>query len=243
MNKQPKILFWDIETSPIETYAWRLGQTYSTIDNLKKDWYMICACWKFAGQKTIHSATMTKPGDDLELIKKLREVLASADLIVHHYGDAFDLKKFNARLILHKLPPLPDIPTVDTKKAVAKVADMTSNKLEYLVKTTTGIGKIKTDYDLWIRTHTGSKKALREMVIYNKRDVEAVEEWYNWLKPYIKNHPHIWAKYEDRHHTCKNCGSTKLKKNGTRPTKAGILKQEMQCQECGSYHRIPIEKI
>lgn len=242
-NKEPRILFWDIETSPIETYAWRLGQTYSTINNLKKDWYIICACWKYAGQKTVYSDTMTKPGDDYKLVKHLRDVLAGADLIVHHYGDAFDLKMFNARLILHKLPPLPDIPTVDTKKATSKVASMTSNKLEYLAKTTTGQGKIKTEFQLWIDVDKGNKRALAEMVRYNKRDVTALEDWYNWLKPYIKNHPHIWAKHKDRFHTCRNCGSTDIKKNGTRPTKAGVLKQEIQCKKCFSYDRIPIKKI
>lgn len=243
MGKKPKILFWDIETSPIVTTAWGLGQTYSTIDNLLEDWYIICACWKYAGSKKVHAARMTKPGDDYALVKEVRDVLAGADLVVHHYGDAFDLKKFNARLIIHGLPPLPHITTVDTKKAVAKVAAMTSNKLEYLAKKVTGDGKIKTDYSLWLKCRKGDRSALNEMIAYNKKDVIKLEEWYNYLRPYIKNHPHIWAKYEDRFSTCSNCGSTNLKRNGIRVTAAGIKKQEVQCKDCGHYHRVPVEKI
>lgn len=243
-NKKPKVLFWDIEVSPIVTTSWRLGRNINlTIDNLLEDWYIICACWKWAGTSTVYSAAMTEPGDDKAMVAKVRDVLASADLIVHHYGDAFDLKKFNARLIYHRLPPLPDIPTVDTKKAASRVAEFTSNKLEYLATMATGSGKIKTDYSLWLKCRLGEKAALREMIRYNKMDVVKLEEWYDYLKPYIKNHPHIWAKYKDRFHTCRNCGSNKIKKNGTRPTKAGILKQEVQCQECGAYERIPIKKV
>jgi len=243
MGKKPKILFWDIETSPVVATTWGLGQTYLTINNLLEDWYIICACWKYAGKAKVYSAAMTKPGDDYALVKQVREVLADADLVVHHYGDAFDLKKFNARLILHKLPPLPQITTVDTKKAVSKIAAMTSNKLEYLSKKVTGEGKIKTDYDLWLKCRVGNKKALQEMITYNKMDVIKLEEWYNHLLPYIKNHPHIYAKYEDRFDSCSNCGSTDLKKNGIRVTAAGIKKQEVQCKKCGHYHRLPLIKV
>ena len=243
-KKEPAILFWDIEVSPMVATTWRVGRNINlTIDNILEDWYMICACWKWAGKSKVHAVTMTAPGDDYEMIKQLREVLASADLLVHHYGDSFDIKKFNARLIYHRLPPLPDIPTVDTVKATAKVASFSSNKLDYLTKVFTGEGKIKTDYDLWLKCRVGNKAAVKEMVRYNKQDVVKLEEWYDIIKPYIKNHPHIWAKYKDRFHTCKNCGSDKIKKNGTRPTKAGILKQEVQCQNCGAYERIPIRKI
>lgn len=129
---------------------------------------------------------------------------------------------------------------VDTKKEAKKVAAFTSNKLDYLGKHLLGKGKIHVDFDLWLKVMAGNKKALKEMVEYNKVDVLRLEEVYDRLKPYMKAHPHIGAlNGEERNLSCPKCGSTKIKKNGIRITAAGIKKQECQCKDCGAYHQIP----
>lgn len=237
-----KILIWDIETAPMENYTWDLYPLSISHDNIIKDWSIICGCWKFVGDKTIKSVAVDikSPRDDKEVVKKLRDVVASADVIVHHYGDRFDLKKLNARIIYYGLDPLPNIPTVDTKKQASKVAAFTSNRLDYLSKLFFGVGKTHIEFQRWIDIINGNKAALKEMVDYNKVDVQRLEDVYLYLLPYMKGHPHMGAMNgEHRHYSCTNCGSTKIKLNGVRYTAAGLKKQEIQCKECHHYSKVP----
>lgn len=238
-----KIICWDIETAPIIANTWDLYPKYLSPDNILQDWYIISAAWKEVGKERVHSIAITELGDDLAVVTKVREVLASADVIVHHNGDRFDLKKLNTRLIVHGLPPLPKVPTVDTLKEVKKVAAFSSNKLDYLSKTLIGHGKLHAPYELWLEVMKGSKKALREMIEYNKVDVIRLEEVYLRIRPYMKSHPHMGVlQGEDRNLSCTHCGSEKVKRNGIRITAAGLKKQECQCQACGAYMRVPIPK-
>jgi DNA polymerase III epsilon subunit-like protein len=162
--------------------------------------------------------------------------LSDASLVIHHNGDKFDVKKLNARLIFHGLEPLAKITTIDTLKEARKIASFTSNRLDYLSKFFGGSGKIHNTPSLWIDVMEGSKKALRDMVAYNKVDVEVLEKVYNKLRPYMKNHPHVGAmKGQDKECTCRNCGSNNVKKNGIRFTAAGVKKQEIKCKDCHAY--------
>lgn len=241
-NKPVRILFWDLETSPIVANTWNLWPQSISHESIVSDWSIICGCWNFLGEETIHSVAIDKPGNDKAVVKRLRDVVASADVIVHHYGDAFDLKKLNARIIYYGFEPLPVIPTVDTKKMAKKVAAFSSNKLDYLSKYLLGKGKIHVDYELWLKVMAGSKAALREMVAYNKVDVKRLKEIYLRLLPYMKNHPHIGAiAGKDRDCSCPNCGSSNVKKNGTKYTAAGVKKQEIQCSDCHKYSNVKLK--
>lgn len=240
-SKEVNIIVFDIETSPITAYTWDLFPNFLSIDSIVDDWFIICAAWKRVGEAKVHAVAIDKVYDDYKVCKTLRNALADADAIIGHNSDQFDVKKLNARLIFHKLEPLPLIPQIDTKKEAKKVARFTSNKLDYLGKYLIGEGKVKVDYDLWKDVLKGSKVALKKMVAYNKVDVVRDEEVYLRLRPYMKNHPHVGVMIgEHRHLSCPNCGSTNVKRNGTKLSRAGIRHQECQCQDCGSYHKVPL---
>lgn len=238
-----KIIVFDIETSPVIANTWDLYPKYLSHDNILQDWFIICAAWKEVGKDRVHTVAINKLGDDYEVVKTLRDALSSADIIVGHYIDKFDIKKLNTRLIYHKLPPLPRIPTVDTKKEASKIGAFTSNKLDYLSKFLLGVGKIHVEYGLWLDVMKGSKKALKKMVDYNKVDVIRNEDVYLRLRPFMKNHPHKGV-LDGQHKlcSCKACGSTNIKRNGIRITASGIKRQEFQCKGCGAYTSVPLIK-
>ncbi len=239
-----KIILWDIETTPIVTYTWDLWPNSISHDSIVQDWSIICGAWKELGVDKVHTAVIKKVGDDKEVVKTLRDAIADADIIIHHNGDKFDLKKLNARIIYHGLDPLPNINTLDTVKEARKVAKFTANRLDYLGKHLVGHGKVHVDYQLWLDVMAGSKKALKEMVDYNVVDVERLEEVYIALRPYMKNHPHAGAiQGWEKNSACKNCGSTHVKKNGIRYTRAGVAKQELQCKECHAYSTVTLKSI
>ncbi len=240
MIKKPKIVFLDFETAPIVATTWTLYPKALSHSNILKDWYIICGAYKEVG-KPVKAIAITKPGSDKQLCKEFRAAIADADILVGHNLDKFDIKKFNARLIQHKLPPLPLIPTVDTLKEVRKIASFTSHRLDYLGKLLVGSGKIHTEYNLWLDVMAGDKIALNKMVKYCKGDVVLLEQVYNALLPYMKTHPHVGA-IGGAHiaESCNKCGSTHLKRNGIRVTASGLQKQELQCMNCGGYQRVAL---
>lgn len=242
-NTYEKIILWDIETSWVKAYTWNLWpQNGIPHNNIIEDWSILCGAWKELGSDKVHAVAVSKVGDDKEVVQKLRDVLSDASIIIGHNGDKFDIKKLNARLIYHGLEPLAKIQSVDTLKEVKKIASFTSNRLDYLSKFFGGEGKLHNSPSLWVDVMNGNKKALKEMVIYNKVDVDVLEKVYLKLRPYMKAHPHVGVlKGEDRNCSCNKCGSKNIKKNGLRFTAAGIKKQEIKCKKCHGYSLVKYE--
>jgi len=241
MNKAPKILFFDIETSPVLYLKFQKDKNpFFSHDGILEDAYMISAVWKMAGDAKIHSVSSPKIWDDYAAVKTLRDALAKADIVVGHNIKKFDLKFFNSRLIYHRLQPLPQLDLVDTLLEVKKIASFTSHKLDYLSKLLNNKGKIHVDFSLWKAVVSGDKEALNKMVKYNVVDVRRTEELYNVLKPYMKSHPHVGViKGLKRECSCPKCGSDNIKFDGVRVSAAGIKTQQIQCHDCHGFSRIP----
>jgi hypothetical protein len=230
-----KILFWDIETWPMEVVAWGLWEQNISIDMIRKESGVICGAWKWAGAEKVEAVAVDprKPGDDFPVIKKLHAVLSSADVLVAHNGDQFDVKRFNARAIYHGLRPIPPIPTVDTLKVAKGMFSFNSNKLDYLGQFLKVGKKLSTGgIQLWLKVMAGDRKALKQMIAYNKTDVVVLEAVYEKLRPYMKNHPNhaVYSGID----CCPNCGSKSLRRQGFKRTRASV-KQQLQCQTCGSW--------
>ena len=235
--KKQKILFWDIETSLMKTYVFDLYPERIPMEDIIQDWWIICASWmtledtKVKAVSTLSDRERYKKDftDDYYVVKKLREVLEDVDLLIAHNGDKFDLKKFNARLMYHNLDPLPPIKTLDTLKEHKKIAKTTSNKLDYLGEFYKTGRKIETNKKLWRDISEGNRKAVKEMVTYNKQDVLLLRDVYLRERKYYKNHPIL------NNNVCR-CGSSNLHKRGIAVTKVGKY-QRYQCQDCGAWLR------
>jgi len=237
MSKKPKIIFWDIETSLMTVTSFSLRPDFIPHDGIISDWSILCGAWKELGESKTQVVAVEKAGNDKGVCRKLRKVLADADLIVHHNGDKFDLRKLNARLIYHRLEPLPAIPTVDTLKVARKEFAFTSNRLDYLGKHLLGEGKIHTSPDLWMRVLKNDKSAIKEMATYNAGDVELLEKIYLTLRPYMKKHPQLGLLDGGTKTDCPKCNSINVKKYRIRLNAGGTRVQQYQCQDCGGYHQ------
>jgi len=238
-----KILFWDIETQKLITQTFSLYPDSINHEDIIRDWYIICGAWVFNDNKQVkavsvmdNKARFTKdPCDDKYVVTKLHEVISQADIIVHHNGDKFDWKKFNARVIYHGLTPLPEIQMIDTLKLARRHFAFTSNRLDYLGRHL-GLGqKIETAKGLWEGARLGDKKAINQMVKYNKQDVLLLREVYKKLKPYVR----LPFTAIDK---CPKCESDHLTKQGIKKTKTNSY-QKWQCQDCGSWSqsRLPMK--
>lgn len=242
MSKEAKILLYDIETLPMTTATFSLYPDSIQHDNILTDWSIISGAWKWLNKKTIYSSSILDDpkafkkdvNNDLVVVKRLREIFQDVDILIGHNSKRFDTKKFNARLIYHGLEPLPSgIIQLDTLTEVRKVAAFSSNRLDYLGKHLLGDGKMETSRGLWLRVLKGDKKAVEEMLVYNKHDVKVLEDIYLRLRPYIKNHPTVSP--EDKQYTCPKCGSDDLTQAKIRYTAAGVKKAQKQCNQCHGY--------
>jgi transposase-like protein len=235
-------LFYDIETSPNVVYAWRTGYNMTVPpENIIKERAIICVSWKWEGEKSVHTLTWNKSQDDKQLLKKFIKILDSADEIIGHNSDRFDIRWLRGRALYHGIPMIPKYTQTDTMKMAKGGLNLNSYKLDYIARYL-GVGaKTKhSGWDMWVNIMNKDAKALKEMVTYCENDVIILEKVYNKLKTYAKpntHHAHLRgaAKY-----SCPDCGSHKVHLNKTRTTASGIIKREMQCQEtsCGRNYTI-----
>ena len=237
-----KLLHWDLETSPIIATAWKLYDTNINTDDIWEDFKIICAAWSWEGDDNIKTQTWKATTDrkispvygfdDRRVVEALHRDLCKADAICAQNGDSFDLKKFNARCIKLGLPPIPPIQTIDTLKTARKHFKFTSNKLDFIGQFLEVGSKQETSKGLWNKVIKGDKKALAEMVEYNKQDIILLKAVYHKLLPYMQNHPNH-NMYTD-HECCPNCGSKELRSNGYRVNRT-IRYKRMFCDACGAW--------
>lgn len=234
-----KRLFLDIETSPNILTSWNVGRKINLdYHSIIKERAIICICWKWEGDKQVHSLTWHN-GNDRKMLEQFSKVLQEADEILGHNSDKFDLKWIRTRCILYGIPMFPDLQTMDTLKLSKKGFYFNSNRLDYIAKFL-GVGrKIKTAPDLWMRILLkNDKKAMDEMVKYCKQDVVVLENVYKKLSPYVLAKSHKAVAEGGEPHQCPECGSNHCISNGVRVMATGFKKRRMHCEDCGKYFSI-----
>jgi len=233
--RPPKILMFDIETSPILAKVWGLFDQNVSLSQIEQDWYVLSYAAKWYGNDEIHYMDQRHADpieNDFMLLEGIHHLISEADYICGHNAKRFDVKKLNARFIKHGLPPLKQVPVIDTLTIAKRVAAFTSNKLEYLAKFL-GCSNEKmcerkfNGMTLWNETMKRNIEAFDEMELYNKMDVIVLEQVYEKLIPY-DNSISFQAFHQKR--VC-TCGGIEFKKNGFRYTKQGCFRV-YYCVKC-----------
>jgi len=241
--KQKKIrrLFFDIETSPNVMYSWRSGYKLNLgPEMILKERAVICLCYKWEGNSKVHSLTWNK-GDDKQLLIDFISIMKTADEVVGHNSDQFDIKWLRTRCLYHSIPMLPSYKSIDTYKWAKKYFNLNSNKLDYIGQFT-GVGK-KMDhggFGLWRAIlEDNNPKAMDKMVKYCKVDVIRLSQIFDKMFPYCEPKTHLGVLLGHDRDSCPSCGSTNTKRNGVRINAKGLKTQAYQCNSCGKNHSIP----
>lgn len=236
--RKPRIAFFDIETAPIDGYTWEMFDT--NVFHVKRPTYMLCYAIKWADQKKVTTRALCDyPGylndreNDKALVTDLHKDISSADIVVAHNGDSFDLKKAAARWIVHGLPPPPPVKTIDTLKLARRSFKFDSNKLDNIGRYL-GVGRKlpHTGKDLWIGCMEGDPKAWRMMRKYNAQDVTLLEAVYLKIRAWSANPPNL-SGYSLKP-GCPVCQSTKVQMRGVNVAKTRRT-QRLQCQDCSHW--------
>ncbi len=239
---KPKILLLDIETAPLLSYTWGTWDQNIGLNQIHTDTCILSWAAKWYGESKVMYKDQ-RDAKDLEnekaILQDLWKLMDEAHVIVGHNSKKFDVKRINARFLVHGMRPPSSYKQIDTLTIAKKFFAMTSNKLEYLCKKLNC--KIKkltvrkfSGFELWKECLDRNKEAWKEMQKYNIQDVLALEELYNKLIPWDKSID--FNVYNDNEeHVC-SCGSKKRTKNGWDYTKVNKY-QRYKCNSCGKESR------
>ncbi len=244
--REPRVLFYDLETSLQTVAVFQLGgNDWIQPSNILQERHIICAAWNWLGEDKVHAVSLLddpkrfkeNPHDDRYVVEELHKVMSEADVIVAHYGDSFDNKYVLTRIVAHGLDPLPPLQTIDTKKIVKQRFYFNSNSLDYVGKYLGLGGKINTPSGLWLKILKGGSevtKAIDTMVKYNKRDVILLKGVFMKIRAYIPNYINreLFGKTG-----CPRCGSKKVQSRGTYYAQTRSYRR-WQCQgDCKGWFR------
>lgn len=210
----PKILIFDIETSPMKAYVWSRWKQNIHLEQTLAEWFCISwsAKWLYADE-TMHDVLTPEEilkEDDKRIMARLWQLFDEADITIAHNGIDFDIPRCNSRFILLGFPPPSTYQVIDTKRVAAKQFGFSSNKLDALAGYFGIEHKMDTDFELWAKCMMGDKEALGYMEMYNIKDTEILEEVYLKLRPWIKNHPNVGMYLDSKEPICASCGSHEL---------------------------------
>ena len=244
-----KILLFDIETSPLEFWGWKLWQQVVGPHQILKDWAILAwsAKWLFddfiMGERVCVDEAHKR--EDSSILPNLWKLVDQADIIVTHNGNRFDLPRINTRFLLNGyLPPTP-YRSVDTNAVVKRTFQFTSNKMDLINRSLGVLTKLEHEgMGMWQKCVSGkpmvADPALDNMLRYNKQDVLALEDLYLTLRPWIKSHPNVNLYQEftgDKDEiSCANCGSSDITWNSKYYTPAGRF-ESFRCNSCGAIGR------
>lgn len=248
----PKVLFLDIETSPLEVFVWDLYDQNISLAQIKKDWNVLAwsALWLSDPDVKIQYKSLERAAnkeDDKALLNPLWRLLNTADIVITHNGARYDGPRLNARFILNGMNPPRPYRHYDTLQLTKRVADFTSNKLEYLTNLLcTRYKKLShkrfPGWSLWIECLKGNRAAWDELRTYNIHDVLSLKEMFLKLRAWApESLPKIFNILQTALQ-CRICGAKAQRRGpgikGKRPV------QRIQCTDykCGAWDTMPLPK-
>lgn len=239
-NRLTRRLFFDIETSPIVVYSWRVGYKLSIpYENIIDDWKIITICYKWEGENEVHSLVWDSNHNDKQLLTEFVKIANTADELIGHNGDRFDIKKIRTRCIYHRIPMFPKYRTLDTLKKARGGFAFNSNKLDAIAKYL-GVGaKLEHEgFEMWVKCLHNDKEALKNMVDYCMVDVVILEDVYTAMQHYIKPNSHSGVANGGKKYSCPICGCEEIELIKNDVTEKGTISRVVKCKKCNHFYNI-----
>ena len=252
--RKVKRMFFDIETSPGVYWSFRCGsKVHLSYKNQLVRPAVICVAWRWEGESKVHSLTWDKNNNDRELLERFIPEMLSADEVIGHNSDNFDIKWLRTRALFHRLPMPPDFISYDTYKDARKYFNFDNNSLDFISDFLGVAKKQKVDRELWEDTCFHPERKVRDqnlklMLKYCKQDVVSQSEVFEEFRPYVA----VKAHRGDFISVCPYCGGADTREHKRRPTAQGYMKVQFQCfsphptkkgEVCGQYHTVAASRF
>lgn len=242
---KPRVLIYDIETSPITAYLWGVGK-YDRPIEIIEDYQILSVAWHWLGDNNARGNPIVSvvgqddfgdyiPGvnNDTNVVEYIHGLYDEADIVIAHNGNSFDQKKSQARMMLRGMAPPSPYKQIDTYRIAKKYAAFNVNRLGGLAEAF-GVAQKGSPggFETWKGCLAGDPKAWAKMKRYNRQDIPPLVGIYKKFLPWIENHPSM-SVIGNKPNACPKCFSTKgMQSRGlTAPTKTG-RKQRFQCTDC-----------
>lgn len=230
----PDTLIFDIETSYGVYAVWHPGKVYVSPESMLREAKIICIGYKWAGKKRTYCLKWDEEQNDRDMMLEFVKVMDSADRVVGHNSDRFDIRWIRARCLKHRIPMMPNYTSIDTLKSCRTLFKMHSNKLAEVAKFLRVGAKMETGgLSLWMDViERRCPIALKKMMRYCMNDVRLTEKVLEVLNPYMP----VRSRVNGCITLCPECGSNRLSVNQRRKyTALGTERVSLKCLECGKY--------
>jgi len=178
LAKKPKILIWDLETSPAILYGFSLWNQNHSINQIIEPSRVLCfaAKWLDKKQTEFYSEFHTSRED---MIAQAWRLLDEADILVSYNGIGFDTKHMNREFLLAGLGPVSPCVDIDLLRINRANFKFLSNKLGYVTEAVGLPTKLETGgMELWKNVLANDPAAWAKFKQYNIRDVVVTEKLY-----------------------------------------------------------------
>jgi len=212
----PKVLVFDIETSPLKAYIWQHSVWGGNVSDgqVISQWFMLtwAAKWLYDDEAMSDGLTAKEAlaEDDSRIVASLWKLLDEADIVIAHNGVKFDVPNLLTRFVVNDMTPPSPFQNIDTLKVARRQFGFTHNSLNALAKIFGFDVKLETNFDLWKKSVDGDKQALKYMEEYNVEDVRLLEQVYLKLRPWMTSHPNLGLYLLSDGALCPSCGSTDI---------------------------------
>lgn len=235
-----KRLFFDIETSYNVIADFSCGYNKNITHNqILKERAIICICYKWYNSDKVEYLVWDENQDDKKMLLDFMKIIESADEVIGHNGDRFDLKWLRTRCLFHRIHCPSKFRSLDTLKKAKSSFNFNSNRLDYIGKFL-GVGE-KQDtggLQLWIDIcQHKSIKALAEMIDYCKNDVILLQDVFEAMNTYIHHNTNYAVLNGLPKWHCPECTSPLVKLRKSSTSTMGVIKRHMICQ-CGCQYDI-----
>lgn len=233
--RKPKILFFDIETTPVKVWVFRTGKQWVNHSQIVhgERFGVICLAYKWLGEKKVTVLDWgLKRQNEAKMLREFRKAVESADVVIGQNSDAFDIKQINTQLLLHGEAPMAWPTTEDTRKMIRKHFYVTSSSLDYMSKLLTDGQKSPMHFQDWVDIIDNKcPKAFDKMKKYCAKDVIQTQKVWSKIASYCTPKAHRGLLSGESRDSCPQCGSPDRQKYGKATRRTGQY-QRYQCKAC-----------
>lgn len=228
-----KILLLDVETAPMQVYAWSLWDHHVPIERIIEPGYTLCYAARWLGSRDMLFDSVRKSGRK-RMLERVHALLDEADAVCHYNGKKFDIPVLRGEFLQQGMKPPSPFKQIDLLQTM-RTTGFPSKKLDYIAQRL-GLGR-KTKHkgmDLWKACMAGDKSAWATMERYNKQDVRLLGRLHDILLPWIKNYPN--RSVFTGTNVCPSCGNSHYQQRGHAYT-ASAQYPRYQCSNCDKWFR------
>lgn len=240
-NNQPKLLFYDIETSLAKSYHFQQWKVNLSQKQKIQESHLLSHAWAW-GDGEVTGSILTREEmlahDPERLVLECWSLLDNCDILVAHNGKRFDVKKVNGYFLQYGMPPPSPYRVIDTLLIAKQKFALPFNSLAYLAEFLDVEQKIDTGgVDLWIQCDQGSQEALDKMNEYCMGDIVTLRGVYNRLIGWSNDGVNL-ALYSDHGASCPHCSSDDVSIiQGKYSHTVARKYQAYRCNGCGAVLR------